>query len=135
MTAEIDRLIRVYRKIRDKKDEDRKAWETKEKEYDMQLDRISAELLRLMNETGVESFKTDDGTAFRQTEKKVWCEDWNAMYLFIQEDPDRIEQFLEKRVKKQAALDWMKDHHDVLPPGCSMSQEFVVRVRAPQAKI
>ena len=135
MTAEIDELIRVYRKIRDKKDKERKAWKTLEQDLDTQLDLVSAALLKVMNETGVESFKTEEGTAYKQVDKKVWCENWNAMYEFIRQSPERIEQFLEKSVKKQAALDWMEDHQDTLPPGCAMSQEFVVRVRAPQAKI
>ena len=72
----VDKLVEVYIKIRDARDEVRKELEAKEADFAEQLDLISQQILEVCKQTGADSIKTQFGTAMRSVKNKYWTNDW-----------------------------------------------------------
>ena len=123
----LDRLAKVYVKIRDKRAELKAAFDAQDTALKEQATKIEMALLAHMNSTGVQSARTDHGTIYRQEEVKPSASNWDAFYAWIKEN-DAFDA-LERRVKKTFVTEYMETHEGALPPGVAVHREFVVRVR------
>lgn len=121
------RLTRVFLKIREAKRQLTADFNAKEKALDEQLELVGNHLLKFLTDTGQKSAKTDDGVFYRQKEIKPAGADWGAFYKWIVEQ-DAFE-FLEKRIKKTEIAKYMKENKGAIPPGVTVFETFVVRVR------
>lgn len=148
MAVDLDKIVSVYTKIRDKRSELKKAFETKDAELKGKLEQLEAVLLSQLNTTKSDSTKTAHGTFYRQKDVMPSCSDWAAFYEWIKKH-DAFDA-LERRVKKTFITDYMEeqrrkaleqqaeDGHDgehpddttpPLPPGINVYTKYVVRVR------
>jgi len=65
MTMDIKVLIKEYRHLREELDARRVKYNTFEKQRKLELLEIETLMLKISNETGIDSFKSEDGTAFK----------------------------------------------------------------------
>lgn len=65
MTSKISDLVKEFRDIRDDLDTKRKAYNKFEAESKEKMLELETQMLNICNETGVDSFKTKNGTAYK----------------------------------------------------------------------
>ena len=123
----VDRLVRIYVKIRDTKSALKKQYEAEAANFDDQMKSISVELRRRAQAEGVDGYKTAAGTVYLATDFKVSCGDWAAFYAWAREN-DELEMF-ERRIKAEPIKQYMEEHDGALPPGVSVFKELEARVR------
>lgn len=127
VVPDLDRLVSVYIKIRDKKSELAAEFNEKEKELDAKLDKLKAVLLEHCKETGVESVKTASGTFWRTQRKRFWTSDWEAMNRFVV-DNEAVD-LLEKRIHQGNMKQFLEENPDTLPPGLNADNAYSITVR------
>lgn len=125
---ETDRLVRTFIRIRDRRGENKRAFEVVDEELKKKQRRIENELLRRAQEQGVEGFKTAGGTTYVAEERHVSIADSDEFQSFVNETGDLL--FYEQRPSLGHIMEYQKEHGDVLPPGIRMFREFRMRVRA-----
>jgi hypothetical protein len=130
MTLTVDGVIEGYLKLRAKK----QAIEAETKErlsvIEANMDKLEAWLKLKAEETGVTSFKTDNGTAFLTTVDFANVADWDAVLAHIK--TNGAYDMLEKRVSKMAVRAYIEMHRAV-PPGINYGTKLEVSVRKPAA--
>lgn len=123
----VDRLVKIYVKIRDAKAAKVKAHDAEIKVLDTQMAQIATELKSRAQADGVEGYKTDFGTVYMAVNFKTSCQDWGAFYDWIKQN-DAID-FLERRIASSKVKDFMETNDGALPPGVSIFKELQARVR------
>ena len=127
VVTNLDRLVSVYVKIRDKKTELAVEFKEKEKELDAKLDTLKAALLEHCKATGIESVKTASGTFWRTQKKRFWTSDWEAMSRFIV-DNEAVD-LLEKRISQGNMRQFLEENPELHPPGLNADNEYAITVR------
>ena len=127
VVTDLDRLVSVYVKIRDKKNELAATFAEQEKELDGKLDRIKQALLEHCKATGTESVKTTSGTFWRTQKKRFWTSDWDAMNRFIVEN--EAVDLLEKRISQGNMRQFLEENPEQHPPGLNADNEYTITVR------
>ncbi|MDB4298012.1 hypothetical protein N9909_00195 [bacterium] len=125
--ALLDKLIKVYVKIRDKKVAISRELKEQEEELDVKLDKVKAALLAHCKETGLESGKTESGSFYRSVRSKYWTSDWESMNKFILEH--EAVDLMEKRLHQGNMKQFLEENPDLHPPGLNTDREFTVTVR------
>lgn len=128
-TLKNDQLIGVYRKLRERRDEAKKAFTESQKPTLELMERIEGELMLRMQDTGTNTFSCDTGTAYRVTNTTVSVKDWSAFLPYVLETQQY--DMLERRAAKSAVVEFV-DEHKELPPGLAMTQVDEVNIRAPK---
>jgi hypothetical protein len=123
---QLDELIGKYVEIRDKKSELKKAYDEKAARCDAELDKIEAALLRTFEATGVESMRTDFGTAYKTRRVSCTTADKAAFLDFIKSNDEWA--LLDARPLKTAVAQY-EEEHQAIPPGLNWSSEVVVQIR------
>lgn len=121
------RLVRAYLKIRDAKDALKREYDEKERELKATMNKIEVQLLKFLNEHGIENSGTDEAIFYKQEEIKPSCQDWKAFHDWIAEN-DAFDM-LQKRITVKSLKDFMEEHDGELPPGVSVHREYAVHVR------
>ena len=127
VVTDLDRLVSVYVKIRDKKNELAATFAEQEKELESKLDIVKQALLEHCKATGTESVKTASGTFWRTQKKRFWTSDWDAMNRFIVEN--EAVDLLEKRIHQGNMKQFLEENPEVLPPGLNADSEYSITVR------
>jgi hypothetical protein len=123
---EVNKLVSVYVKIRDKRAEIKAAYESEDASLQEKLGIIEAQLLSLCKEHGVESLRTEAGTATRSVKERIWAADWDAFKEFVRAN-DAID-LLEHRVHQGNYKKWAEDHPDVVAP-VNIDRKYAITVR------
>ena len=123
----VDKLVKVYVKIRDKRADLKSEFEKKDEELKEALRVIENELLEVCKDTGAESLRTDYGTVTRRISKRYRTADWQSMYEFIK-DNNALE-LLEKRIAQSNMSQFLQENPDKLPPGLNVDSRYAVTVR------
>lgn len=121
------RLIRAYRKIRDARKELKKKYDSEDRALKEDLARIEVALSREFGRTGVNSIRTDDGTAFRVVVPKVSIADASAFFPWVREN-DAFD-LLHHRVKSTEVQKYINEHDGAVPPGLNVYTEYAIHVR------
>lgn len=132
MDIDTEKLVRVYKKMRDARSALAKKFKTEDDDLKAKMEIIGNAMLGFLIETNQESARTKEGTFYKQIETKPIGSDWGAFYKWVAEN-DAFD-FLEKRIKVTEVVKYMAENKDadgkaILPPGVSVNQEFVIRVR------
>ena len=156
----IDKVIGAYVKARDRKTELQATIKEEVSELNEVLGVFETELMGRAKELGVDSFKTDAGTAFTKEASSVTVKDWDAllkqlcatavggMVLELHEE-HRIDvpvdllrlmlykhfpfQFFKRDVVKTAVEEYIEENEQMLPPGIDLYTRMTVQVRRPKA--
>lgn len=123
----VDKLTKVYIKIRDAKSELKAEFDKQEKELQAQMDEIERQLLEVCRRMGVDSLRTEFGTVMRGVSTRYWTQDWASLHQFIK-DNDAL-YLLEKRISQKAMQEFLDENPDKHPPGMSSNSEYKITVR------
>lgn len=124
---DLDRLVSVYIKIRDQKNEVLAKAREEEDLLNLKLKKIEAALLEHCADNGIESVRTGSGTFYRSVKQKFWTSDWESMNKFILEH--EVPELLEKRIHQGNLKQFLEDNPELLPPGLNCDSEYTVTVR------
>jgi len=125
--ANIDKLVEVYIKIRDARDEIRREAEAKEADLNEQLEVISQQILEVCKQTGADSIKTKHGTAMRGVKSRFWTNDWESFYDFIYKQNEF--GLLEKRIHQTNMKQFLEENPDLHPAGLNVDRTYAITVR------
>lgn len=119
-------LVTKYIELRDAKSKIEGEMKAKVAKIVEIMDKIEAAILAEFQDSGVESVRTKDGTAYKQTRTSATVADWDATLSYIQ--ANNLWHMLERRVSK-TAVEQFKDAHGELPPGLNWREEVVINIR------
>lgn len=123
----VDKLTRVYIKIRDARADLAAQFKTEDDALVEQLDVVKKALLNYCTEHGVESVRTNEGSFYRTTKTRYWTSDWESMHKFVLEH--EVPEFFEKRLNQGVVKQFLEDNPEAVPPGLNTDVEYVVTVK------
>ena len=123
----LDDLVKTYISVRTKKSQLKKQYDQQVARYDELQEKIEALLLIKFKELGVESIRTEQGTAYTQVRTSASVADWDTFFGFVKEH-DAFDM-IERRVSKAAVEQYRATAGD-LPPGLNWSETRVVNFRS-----
>jgi hypothetical protein len=125
--APIEKLTRVYIKIRDAKAKLSAEFKKKDDELADQMNQIKSAILDYCKEQDVESVRTAAGLVYRTMRTRYWTSDWEAMHRFVVEH--NVPEFLEKRLNQTIVKTFLEENPETVPPGINADSEYTVTVR------
>lgn len=128
-TLTIDDVVGHYVKLRDAVQRIEGEHTAQLAPYKEKMEKIEAWLMAKSQETGVDSFKTPHGTAYKQLQQRTSIENWDVLLPFLIEHD--LTHLLTKSVAKTQVLDYMKQT-GALPPGVSLEQFYVININRPR---
>ena len=125
----INDLVRDFVALRDELDAERKRYKEFEANQKLMMEGIEVKLLEKSRELGVESFRTESGTAFKTEKEFVRVGNWEVVIEYIKETGNF--HMLEKRIGKLATLEILKENPEIAPQdiGVEYVVEEVIQVR------
>lgn len=118
--------VSLYIKMRDKKAQMKAEFDASVAPLNEKMEKLEAKLLDVFNKTGMDSVKTEFGTAYTTTRVTASVADREIFMTHVRENDDWA--LLEVRASK-AAVEQYRENNNDLPPGVSMREERVVNVR------
>jgi hypothetical protein len=122
----LSELVAKYIELRDKKSQIKAEYDGKVAKLDDILDKIESTLLKTFDQAGMDSVKTEFGTAYTSTRTTSSIADPDVFMTFCKAND--AWHMLEKRVSKIAVEQYKAEHNDV-PPGVNYRAERTVNVR------
>ena len=122
----LDSIIERYVKLRDKKAQMKAAFDASTADINTAMTRCEQVILEEINAQGVESVRTEFGTAFKSVTTSVTAADGEMFMQFCIAN-DRFDM-LEKRPNKTAVEEYRAANDD-LPPGINYRQAVSLNVR------
>ena len=123
----LEKLTRIYIKMREKKAEVAKELEEKVSKIDSDMRTVKTAILQHMKDIGAESLKTSAGVVYRTVRTTYATSDWESMNKFILEHG--VPELLEKRIHQTNMKAFLEDNPDLLPPGLNANAEYSVTIR------
>ena len=123
----LEKLTRVYIKMRDKKAELTKELEAKISKVDEDMWTVKTAILDYMKEIGAESLRTEAGLVYRTVKTKYATSDWESMNKFILEHG--VPDLLVKAINQSNMAAFLEEHPDLLPPGLNANMEYSVTIK------
>lgn len=119
--------VSLYIKLRDRKAEIKAAMDEQIKPIQEKMDVLEAKLLAAFQSTGVDSVKTESGTAYTAVRTTASIADRDAFMAFVKANEEW--SLLEVRAAKVAIEQFRAANDNELPPGVNIREERVVNVR------
>jgi hypothetical protein len=127
MTVSVDKLVKTYAKIRDKRAEITAKYKEEEGQLREKQDKVKSALLGYCKEHEVDSVRTESGLFYRTVKQRYWTSDWESMHKFIMEHS--LPEFLDKRLNQTNVRQFLEDNPDLLPAGLNVDSEYTISVR------
>lgn len=118
----ISEVVAQYVALRDQKAQLKKQ----STEIQLEMDKIEVKLLAAFEKVGVDSVKTEYGTAYTSTRTSATVVDKEVFMDYVKERGEWA--LLEVRAAK-LAVDQFKEIHGDIPPGVNWSESVVVNIR------
>jgi hypothetical protein len=128
----LDRLAKVYRKMRDKISELTKEYDTQVEMLKAEQEEIKNAMKEQMQALGVTSVRTDQGTVVMSVKTRYSTADWDSFKKFVVEH-DALDLF-EKRIAQTNMKQFLDENPGTVPPGLNSNSEYDISVRKPTAK-
>ena len=128
----IEKLTKVYIKIRDKRAELSAAFKAEDTVLVAQQDKIKTALLDYCKVENANSINTPAGTVIRSITTKYWTSDWESMYRFVIDN--EVPEFFTKSLNQTNVKAYLEENPEELPPGLNVDSEYVVSIRKPTKK-
>lgn len=123
----VDRMVKIYIKIRDRLREEQAAFATREEELEGQLRTIESHLLERCKEIGAQNIKTKHGTVIRSVKTEYSTNDWDSLYEYI--DEHKLYGILFKRINQTNLKQWLEEHPTLVPKGLNVTNSYSITVR------
>jgi hypothetical protein len=127
MTVSVEKLVKTYAKIRDKRAEITAKYKEEEGQLREKQDKVKSALLGYCKEHEVDSVRTASGLFYRTVKQRYWTSDWESMHKFVMEH--NLPEFLEKRLNQTHVRQFLEDNPDLLPAGLNVDSEYTISVR------
>jgi|TARA_B110000977_G_scaffold40649_1_gene54687 hypothetical protein len=127
MTVSVDKLVKTYAKIRDKRAEITAKYKEEEGQLREKQDKVKSALLGYCKEHEVDSVRTASGLFYRTVKQRYWTSDWESMHKFIMEHD--LPEFFEKRLNQTHVRQFLEENPDLLPAGLNVDSEYTISVR------
>ena len=128
-TIPLDKLARVYRKIRDQISTLTKEYDTQVEVLKAQQEEIKNAMKDQMQALGVTSVRTPQGTVVLSVKTRYSTADWDSFKKFVVEQ-DALD-LLEKRIAQGNMKQFLEENPGVVPPGLNSNAEYDISVRKP----
>lgn len=128
----LDKLTRVYMKMRTKLQEIEAEYEAKLDALKAQQKEVKTAIKDLMLAQGSKSVRTDFGTVVLTEKTRFYTQDWDSFKTFVVEQ-DAVD-LLERRIHQGNMAKFLEENPSLLPPGLNSDTEFDVSVRKPSTK-
>jgi hypothetical protein len=126
----LDKLARVYIKMRDKLSELTRDYETAEAAIKAQQAEVAAAMKDKLQALGAKSAATTYGTVTLKTSTRYYFQDWEAAHRFIIDND--APYLLEKRVSQTMMREFLESNPGTVPPGLNTMSELTVSVTKPR---
>lgn len=121
----LDRLVRIYTKMRAKLQElDAQVEAVKE-----QQQMVKVEIKDRLRAVGAKSVKTEHGTVSLTEKTRYYTQDWDSFKQFMVQH-DALD-LLEKRIAQTNMKTFLEENPGLVPPGLNSDTEFDVSIRKP----
>ena len=127
MTVSVEKLVKTYAKIRDKRSELTAKYKEEEGKLREQQDKVKLALLSYCKEHEVDSVRTASGLFYRTVKQRYWTSDWESMHEFILQH--NLPEFLEKRLNQTHVRQFIEENPDLIPAGLNVDSEYTISVR------
>lgn len=124
--ATIDAVVGAYISLRDKKKEVAARHREEMAVFNDKMNQIETFLLMDFGQKGIESAKTESGTAYKVSRRTVKSEDWEAFIEYVREND--LWHMLDRRSNKSAVEEFLEANGE-LPPGLSITTSLGINVR------
>lgn len=128
-TIPLDRLAKIYRKIRAEIAELTQEYDTKVESLKAQQDEIKNAMKDMMKTMGVTSVRTAQGTVVLSVKTRYNTQDWDSFKKFVVEH-DAVD-LLEKRIAQTNMNQFLEENPGLVPPGLNSTSEYDISVRKP----
>jgi hypothetical protein len=128
----MDRLTKVYIKMRDKRAQLSREFEEADAAIKAQQEEVSNAMKDIIRTAGGTGMKTSYGTVALKTSTRFFVQDWEAMGNFVVEQNAPF--LLEKRIAQRMMQEFLDKNPSVVPPGLNTMSEITVSVTKPRAK-
>lgn len=119
--------VSLYIRLRDKKAAMKSEFDASIAPLNEKMDKLEAKLLDVFNKTGMDSVKTEFGTAYTTVRTTASIADREVFMNFVKDNEEWA--LLEIRAAKAAIEQFRSANDDALPPGVNMREERVVNIR------
>jgi hypothetical protein len=126
----LDKLTRVYIKMREKLAELTRTFEAAEEAIKLQQAEVAAAMKDRLQALGAKSAATSYGTVSLKTSTRYYFQDWEAAHRFILEQ--EAPYLLEKRVSQAMMKEFLENNPGMVPPGLNTMSELTVSVTKPR---
>ena len=126
----IDKLTKIYRKIKAEIDQLTKEYDTKVEALKASQDEIKFAIKDQMKALGVSSVKTEFGTVSMANKTRYSTQDWDSFKQFI--IAHDVVDLLEKRIAQTNMAKFLEDNPGVVPPGLNAFSDFEIRITKPR---
>ena len=123
----VDKLVKRFVGMREGRAANTKQYEEVDKEFKELMKAIEVELLSRAQLEGVDGFKTEFGTTYKDVAMSASFADEDTFYNFVRKTGDL--EFFERRLKIAHLKEYMEKHEGQLPPGINVFREYTMRVR------
>ncbi len=128
-TIPLDRLAKIYRKIRAEITTLTQEYDSKIETLKAQQDEIKNAMKDMMKAMGVTSVRTAQGTVVLSVSTRYSTQDWDSFKKFVVEH-DAVD-LLEKRIAQKNMSQFLEENPGLVPPGLNSSSEYDISVRKP----
>ena len=125
----LDKLARIYRKIKTEIDSLTQEYDTKLEQLKAQQDELRFAMKDQMKALGVKSVNTDFGTVSLINKTRYNTQDWDSFKKFIVEHD--VVDLLEKRIAQTNMARFLEENPTLVPPGLNAYTDFEIRVTKP----
>jgi hypothetical protein len=128
-TIPLDRLAKIYRKIRAEITTLTQEYDGKIETLKAQQEEIKNAMKDMMKAMGVTSVRTAQGTVVLSVSTRYSTQDWDSFKKFVVEH-DAVD-LLEKRIAQGNMNQFLEENPGLVPPGLNSSSEYSISVRKP----
>jgi hypothetical protein len=128
----MDKLARIYRKIKTEIDTLTKDYDTKVELLKEKQDTLKFAMKDQMKALGVKSVQTEFGTVSMINKTRYSTQDWDSFKKFIIEH--EVVDLLEKRIAQTNMITFLEENPGLVPPGLNAFSDFEIRVTKPTSK-
>ena len=128
-TVPLEKLVKIYRKIKERVDTLTKEYDTQLEEIKEQQEEIKFEIKDMMKSGGVSSLKTAYGTVSLINKTKYSTNDWDSFKTFVVEN--HAVDLLEKRIAQSNMAQFLAENPGAVPPGLNSITEYEIRITKP----
>ena len=125
----MDKLAKIYQKIRAKIQQLTTDYETEVETLKAQQQEIATELKDRMQALGMASVRTTEGTIILGQKTRYFTSDWDSFKQFVL-DHQALELF-ERRIAQGNMKQFLEENPGVVPPGLNSDSEVTITVRKP----